>query len=172
MLAVWVDDTILTGSNTSAVQQLKSDLKRRFKMKDEGELSWCLGTRISAHEDHITIDQEQYVEDVLARFGMSNCKPANTPAALGIHLTKQDAPQTSQEAMEMKAVPYRSAVGSLLYASIRTRPDIASAVRAVAKFSSNPGKKHWTAVKRIFRYLKGTSSYGISFSRGGSPLIG
>jgi hypothetical protein len=172
MLAVWVDDTILTGSNTSATQQLKSDLKRRFKMKDEGELSWCLGMRISTHGDHVTMDQEQYIENMLARFGMSNCKPAKTPAALGIHLTKQDAPQTSQEAMEMKSVPYRSAVGSLLYASIRTRPDIASAVRAVAKFSSNPGNKHWTAVKRIFRYLKGTSSYGISFSRGGPPLLG
>ena len=103
---------------------------------------------------------------------MSDCKPAPTPAALGVRLTKQDCPKTQQEVIQMNDVPYRSSAGSLLYASIRTRPDIAFAVRAVAKFSSNPGKKHWTAVKRILRYLKGTTSLGLTFSRGQSKLLG
>jgi hypothetical protein len=169
MIAVWVDDFILSGSGENRIQKLKAALSSRFKMKDEGEVTWCLGMRISRHEDgRITIDQEQYIKDMLDRFGMSNCKPAPTPAALGVRLTKQDACSEN----EMKTVPYRAAVGSLLYASIRTRPDISSAVQAVAKFSSNPGKKHWTAVKRIFRYLKGTSSLGLSFSRGKSKLVG
>lgn len=172
ILAVWVDDMILTGSDAKAILSLKSDLKQRFKMKDEGELKWCLGMRISYHKDRITIDQEQYIKNMLARFGMDECKAAPTPASLGVRLSKKDSPRTNQEALEMKSIPYRSGVGSLLYASIRTRPDIASAVRAVAKFNDNPGKKHWTAVKRIFRYLKGTISHGISFSRGGRGLLG
>ena len=173
MVTVWVDDLILTGAHQQRINKLKTQLSNRFKMKDEGELNWCLGMRIITHQDgHITMDQEQYIKTMLARFKMSECKPASTPAALGVRLLKQDGPQTKSEIADMKQVPYRAAVGSLLYASIRTRPDIASAVRAVAKFSNNPGKKHWTAVKRIFRYLKGTTSFGISFSRGKSQLVG
>ena len=59
---------------------------------------------------------------------------------------------------------YQSAVGSLLYLSGWTRPDIAFAVRNVARFCSNPTKEHWTAVKRILRYLKGTAHYGLMYS--------
>ena len=104
---------ILTGSDAKAILSLKSDLKQRFKMKDEGELKWCLGMRISYHKDRITIDQEQYIKNMLARFGMDECKAAPTPASLGVRLSKKDSPRTNQEALEMKSIPYRSGVGSL-----------------------------------------------------------
>ena len=61
----------------------------------------------------------------------------------------------------MSHVPYSSAVGSLMYAMVYTRPDIAHAVGVLSRFMSNPGKEHWTAVKRVFRYLRGTSDYGL-----------
>lgn len=65
----------------------------------------------------------------------------------------------------MKDVPYREAVGSILYLAQCTRPDISFAVGNVSQFNKNPGKAHWNAVKRIFRYLKGTIDYKLSFSQ-------
>ena len=109
MVTVWVDDLILTGAHQQRINKLKTQLSNRFKMKDEGELNWCLGMRIITHQDgHITMDQEQYIKTMLARFKMSECKPASTPAALGVRLLKQDGPQTKSEIADMKEVPYRA----------------------------------------------------------------
>ena len=63
----------------------------------------------------------------------------------------------------MSRVPYASAVGSLMYGMVYTRPDIAHAVGVLSRFMSNPGKEHWTAVKWVFRYLRGTSDYGLCY---------
>ncbi len=63
---------------------------------------------------------------------------------------------------------YQAAVGSLLYLSSRTRPDIAFVVNSAARFCSNPTKEHWTAVKRIFRYLRGTTEFGLLYCKGES----
>ena len=65
----------------------------------------------------------------------------------------------------MSRVPYASAVGSLMYAMVCTRPDIAHAVGVLSRFMSNPGKEHWTAMKQVFRYLHGTSDYGLCYQR-------
>ena len=67
----------------------------------------------------------------------------------------------------MKKVPYRQAIGSLLYLAVATRPDISFAVAAVARYSNNPAPEHWTAVKKIFRYLQDTSSMGIIYPQTG-----
>ena len=69
----------------------------------------------------------------------------------------------------MSRVPYVSAVGGLMYAMVYTRPDIAHAVGVLSRFMSNPGKEHWTAVKRVFRYLRGTSDYGLCYQ--GRPIL-
>ncbi|GJX70823.1 putative RNA-directed DNA polymerase [Tanacetum coccineum] len=73
---------------------------------------------------------------------------------------------------KMDRVPYASAVGSLMYDMVCTRPDLAHAVGVVSRFLSNPGKKHWEAVKWIFRYLRGTSKLGITFINGKLMLVG
>jgi hypothetical protein len=104
---------------------------------------------------------------------MMDCKAAPTPAAVGAVLTKADAPSTDAEKGEMTSIPYRSAVGGLLYLALGTRPDIAAAVVAVSRFNANPGPTHWTAVKRVLRYLKGTQELGITYSRSETPeLVG
>ena len=73
----------------------------------------------------------------------------------------------------MRNVPYHKAVGSLMYASLGTRPDITYAVQAVSRFSTKPGVAHWEAVKRIFRYLKGTRELWLSYGEGGGKdLVG
>src|ERR1700753_3418731 len=74
----------------------------------------------------------------------------------GIILSEAQCPSTAAEAEEMRSVPYISAIGSLIYLAIATRPDIAYAVGVLARFNTKPGKAHWAAVKHLFRYLKGT----------------
>lgn len=104
---------------------------------------------------------------------MSDCKTAATPFDANQKLSTEMSPKTEKDAEEMSNVPYQEAVGSILYLTQGTRPDIAFAVNTVSKFNSNPGKAHWTAVKRIFRYLNGTKNAKLVFSKsGGSELIG
>jgi len=87
-------------------------------------------------------------------------------------LTKAISPTSKDEELEMKQVPYRSAVGSLIYLVTGTRPDKAVATGEVAKFCENPGKQHWGAVKRILRYLKGTMDVGLLFKPSNVSLEG
>ena len=103
---------------------------------------------------------------------MKDCKPVSTPINSGTKLTKEMSPKTEEEISEMKLVPYRSAVGSLIYLVTGTRPDIAVAVGEVAKYSNNPGRQHWMAVKRILRYLKETVNFGIKCDPKSVDLVG
>ncbi|XP_054717308.1 uncharacterized protein LOC129226705 [Uloborus diversus] len=97
------------------------------------------------------------------RFGMEDCKEASTPIAPNQIITKEMWPQTDEERKSMEKVPYREAIGSLLYASQGTRPDICHAVGVLSRFSNDPGQAHWSCVKRIFRYLKGTINKKLHF---------
>ena len=107
----------------------------------------------------IWIGQPAYTQAVIKKFGLEHCKPVTTPVTPGMKLLKA----TEQSEM-VDAALYQSAVGSLLYLSGWTRPDIAFSVSNVARFCSSPTKEHWTAVKCIFRYLKGTYNYGLLYS--------
>ncbi len=95
---------------------------------------------------------------------MTDCEARSTPAQYGVKLSKSMIPQDQTEEIDMAKVPYKGAVGSLVYAMVGTRPDIAAAVGAVSRFMANPGQAHWRAMKHIFRYLQGTSDRGITFS--------
>ena len=94
---------------------------------------------------------------------MHDSKPVKVPIPVGVSLFAEQCPKTQEEEEDMSCVPYASAVGSLMYAMVCTRPDIAHAVGVLSRFMSKPGKEHWTAVKRVFRYLRGTSDYGLCY---------
>ena len=80
---------------------------------------------------------------------------------MNFKLSSSMCPSSEAERMEMSRVPYASAMGSLMYAMICTRPDIAQAVAVVSRFMADPGKEHWNVVKRILRYIKGTSNVAL-----------
>ena len=101
---------------------------------------------------------------MLNKFKMGDCKSVATPAEPGLKLSLDMSPKIDRERDGMKLIPYKEAVGALLYISTTTRPDISYAVGQVAKFNHNPGLTHWRAVKRIFPYLAGTRKHGIIFS--------
>ena len=104
---------------------------------------------------------------------MTNCHPAATPFEPSQRLDKSMCPESKEEKEDMANVPYKEAIGSLDYLSQVTRPDICYAVNAVSQYSSNPGRKHWEAVKRIFRYLRGTAGNRLVYKKGGNKdLVG
>ncbi|OUC41357.1 integrase core domain protein [Trichinella nativa] len=151
-VGVYVDDLLILSNNESSKNELKMALCERFKMKDLGKAHWCLGIRIMQDVENgtLSIDQEQYIEELLHRFRMSDCKGVKTPLDHNQALSKAMMPRSDEEIKQMHAVPYREAVGCLVYLSQSCRPDICHAVAIVSRFSDNPGKAHWTAVKRIF----------------------
>jgi hypothetical protein len=100
---------------------------------------------------------------------MQECKPVKVPILVGVNLSADQCPKKQEEEEDMSRVPYASAVGSLMYAMVCTIPDIAHAVGVLSRYMSKPGKEHWTTVKRVFRYLHGTASYGLCYE--GRPRL-
>ena len=94
---------------------------------------------------------------------MENAKQARTPLATSIRTTDKDSPSTEAEREQMIGIPYAAAVGSLMYAMVATRPDLAYAVGVVSRYMANPGKRHWEAVKHILRYLRGTTDMALTY---------
>lgn len=165
ILLLYVDDMLVVGPNKDQVQELTAQLAREFDMKDLGPANKILGMQI--HQDRkdrkIWLSQRNYLRKVLWRFNMQDCKPISTPLPINYKLSSSMNPSNEAERMEMSRVPYASVVGSLMYAMICTRLDIAQAVGAVGRFMADPGKDHWNVVKRILRYIKGTSDVALCF---------
>ncbi|KAJ4703555.1 Retrovirus-related Pol polyprotein from transposon TNT 1-94 [Melia azedarach] len=109
------------------------------------------------------LSQKGYIQKILSRFGMSTAKPIDTPSTANAHLSVAFVPKSVEEKEYMSRVPYTSAVGSLMYAMVCTRPDLTQSVSVVSRFMGEPSKEHWQAVKRIFRYLKGTFDVGLIY---------
>ncbi|KAG9453509.1 hypothetical protein H6P81_006413 [Aristolochia fimbriata] len=166
ILTLYVDDMLVAGdSNMKKIDDLKKRLANQFSMKDLGEAKQLLGMQITRDKKKkkLWLSQEGYVKKVLERFNMHESKAVTTTLGSQFKLSKEQGDKSDEEIAHMKTVPYASAIGSLMYAMVSTRPDIAHAVGVVSRFMKNPGKEHWEAVKWIFRYLKGTSDYCLCF---------
>ncbi|GJW71231.1 retrovirus-related pol polyprotein from transposon TNT 1-94 [Tanacetum coccineum] len=136
ILLLYVDDMLIVGKNIGRIAQLKQDLSKSFAMKDLGPAKQILGIRIfrdrGAKKLHIS--QEQYIEKVLRRFNMDKAKVVSSPLTPNFKLTDKDCPSSKKNIKKMDRVPYASVVGSLMYAMVCTRPDLAHAVsEALAK---------------------------------------
>ena len=142
-------------------------LNTHFDMKDLGDAFFVLGIQI--HRDRskgiLGLSQRGYIEKVLKRFNMHSCSSCAAPIQKGDKLSKSQCPQDENERAEMEKVPYASSVGSLMYAQVCTRPDIAFAVNALGRYLSNPGLNHWKVVKKVMRYLQGTKDYMLIYKR-------
>ncbi|KAG2876312.1 Retrovirus-related Pol polyprotein from transposon TNT 1-94 [Phytophthora cactorum] len=160
LVLVYVDDVLITGSSPELIARTKTDLKTRFEMTDSGKCAFVLGIElVDGPDDSVTMCQRRYVDDILKRFAMDECKAVVSPVDMSTRLVPSDA------ATKVNA-PFREAVGALMHLMTATRPDIAYAVGYVSRFMENPQEEHWAAVKRIFRYLQGTKTHGICFKPG------
>nr|GEX07324.1 Gag-Pol polyprotein [Tanacetum cinerariifolium] len=159
------------GPNKDRINKLKAQLAREFEMKDIGPANKILGMQI--HRDRVSrkiwLSQKSYVKKILQRFNMQDCKPISITFPTDVKLSSKMSPTSEKERMEMSRVPYASTVGSLMFAMICTRPDIAHAVGVVSRYMAEPDRGHWEVVKRILRYVKGTSDVALCF--GDSDLI-
>ena len=108
----------------------------------------------------------------MSRLRVNDAKPGTTPLKNHFKLSKKQSPKTTEEREHMSLVPSASADGSLMYAMVCTRPDIAHVVVVVSRYMSNPGKEHWEAVKWLMRYLRGTSSISLYLGKGKVTLQG
>ncbi len=126
MVAVYVEDFLIFGTDEAEIMKIKKQLCSKFKMKDLGVAKQCLGIRITREADKISLDQETYIEDVLERFGMSNCRSVKTPLDPN-QIISSDA-DGKEEAVDF---PYQEIIGSLMYLVQCTRPDLAYAVSSL-----------------------------------------
>ncbi|KAL9268686.1 Retrovirus-related Pol polyprotein from transposon TNT 1-94-like protein, partial [Drosera capensis] len=166
-LVLYVDDILLATNDMCILHETKKFLSSNFEMKDLGKASFVLGIHIHRERSRgiLGLSQKSYIDKVLERFGMQNSKPGNTPVAKGDKFSLNQCPKGNLEIQEMQEVPYASAVGSLMYAQVCTRPDIAYIVGVLGRYLSNLGMDHWKAAKRMMRYLKRTKDHMLTYRR-------
>ncbi len=162
IIGVYVDDIVLAGKTDREIGEVKTALSASFDIKDLGKLHHFLGMNILHNDEkgEVWIGQPIYTENLLKKYGMENSNPAKIP---------MDPSETFMKSTDLDERfdqhLYQSAIGSLSYLSVTTRPDITYSVNKMAKFCVDPSKHHWTGVKHILRYLKGTIQHGITYTK-------
>jgi hypothetical protein len=157
-LVLYVDGILIIRNDIGMLNDVKSYLNKCFSMKDLGEAAYILGIKIYRDRERrlIGLSQSTYVDKVLKRFRMDKAKKGLLPMLSGKILSKAQCPATVKDRKTMSKVPYASAIGSIMYAMLCTRPDVSNALSLTSRYQSDPGVKYWTAVKNILKYLNRT----------------
>ena len=165
-LLLYVDDMVLAASSPALLRDIVNKLKSTFAIKDMGPLAYFLGVDVHRTGDGFFLSQAQYVDDILERAGMLNCKPVATPADTKPKQSISDGKPVSPS----DALFFRSIAGALQYLTL-TRPDIAYAVQQLCLHMHSPHDIHVAMLKRVLRYVKGTPSIGIQLRAMTSPTL-
>ncbi|KAD7116530.1 hypothetical protein E3N88_03798 [Mikania micrantha] len=163
-MLVYVDDIVLTGNNPQVIDTVVQQLGHSFPVQDMGRLSYFLGVEVLQKGPDILLSQQKYILELLQKAGLTDSKPLSSPISTSANLALGDSPPFDNPAR------YRQVVGALQYATL-SRPDISYAVNKVCQFMHFPTTNHWSTVKRILRYLKGTISYGLLVQQNSSPVL-
>ena len=171
-LILYVDDILLIGNNIELLESVKEYLNKSFSMKDLGEAAFILGIKIYRDRSRrlIGLSQSTYLDKVLKKFKMDQSKKGFLPVLQGVKLSKTQCPATTEDRKKMSVIPYASAIGSIMYVMLCTRPDVSLAISMAGRFQSDPGVEHWTAVKNILKYLKRTKEMFLVYG-GDQELI-
>lgn len=166
LFCIHVDDILIAHNSDELADGIVVALQNKWDITDLGEPTRLLGMHLKINHElgTISVHQQDYIESLLKRFNMVECKPADTPHQPGVHLTKTMCPDADR-VDEMKTVPYAELVGSLNWLASTTRPDIATLVGTLCRFISNPGRDHWKAAQRVLKYLSGTTAFGLNYKR-------
>ncbi len=166
-LVVYVDDLLLAASSRPFMNTIKERLSGIFKMKDLGEATFLLGIKVKRDCPNrtISLSQSQYIDTVLLRCNMFDCNPSLTPFESNVKISSfpEDTEVLHEISINGKTVSYRTVVGSLMYAMMGTRPDIAYLVGVLGRYSASPKRAHWDMAKRGLRYLKGTRDLTLTY---------
>jgi transposase InsO family protein len=162
IVCLYVDDMIYTGN--LELTDFKHAMQSEFEMTDLGIMKYFLGIEVHQSAKGIFVCQQKYAADIIKRFRMEGCNPAETPIPLGTKLSKNDEGPTVDSTL------YKSLVGSLLYLTA-TRPDIMYAASLVSRFMESPKDSHWKMAKRILRYVAGTINFGLWYTKSDSNQL-
>ncbi|KAA0066797.1 gag/pol protein [Cucumis melo var. makuwa] len=165
-LVLYVDDILLVKNDVGYLIDIKKWLTTQFQMKDLRDAQYVLGIQIVRNRKNRTLamSQASYIDKMLSRCKMQNSKKGLLPYRYGIHFSKEQCLKTPKDVEDMRNIPYASAVRSLMYAMLCTRPDICYSVGMVTRYQSNTKRDHWTIVKNILKYLRRTKDYMLVYS--------
>jgi hypothetical protein len=169
-IAIYVDDLLLIGPDKSDIQQIKNQLSQRFSMTDLGPIAFYLGMTVTRDRKNriLRLGQRSYLEEGIKTIGLWDSPPQKTP----MNTSRLEPAGEDYLAEPEFKMQYQSAVGTLMYAMLGSRPDIAYAVSCVSRYAANPTVAHMSAVKRIFSYLKGTINFQLTFRGELTDLVG
>ena len=158
-LLVYVDDILVTSNVRSFIDELISNLQLDFAMKDLGQLSYFLGIEATRDSSDLHLRQTRYIINLLDRVNLISIRPYRAPCVSGPKVSKFDGDPL------LDPSEYRHTVGALQYITL-TRPDIAYSVNQLCQHMQAPTTAHWTAAKRVLRYLKTTLDFGLLYKPG------
>ncbi|GJX75918.1 pentatricopeptide repeat-containing protein [Tanacetum coccineum] len=159
IVQIYVDDIIFGSTCQDMCDEFAKIMHDEFEMSMMGELNFFLGLQIKQMEDGIFFNQSKYIKEMLKKFSLEDSKPMKTPMSSDTKLMKDE------ECESVDSTKYRGMIGSLLYLTA-SRPDIMFSVCLCARFQEAPKTSHLEAVKRIFRYIKGTTHLGLWYPKG------
>jgi hypothetical protein len=169
ILLIWVDDFISISTNDKLNDRIEEELRSHFKVKSLGQPSLIISVKIRQGDHVIKLSQTHYIDKLLSKYGLQDANPVSTPMDVTIKLDDTEEAPDEEKISSLSKFGYANLIGSLMYLAVATRPDIAYSVTKLAQYTSAPRSKHWTAIKRVFRYLKGTKYLELVY--GGSPEL-
>lgn len=158
LLVIYVDDIIVTSSEEKTIEQIKNNIRKYFDITDLGHLHYYLGVEVWQTGSSIFISQSKYAKALLDRFRMTNCKISSTPMENGLKFS------TQTDSKEVNESTCRELVRSLIYLT-NIRPDLCFAISYISRFMTAPKVEHWTAAKRVLRYVKRKLDFGILYNK-------
>jgi hypothetical protein len=169
---LYLDDILLIGNDVKMLNSVKEYLNNNFSMKDMGEATYILGIKIYRDKSRrlLALSQSTYLDKVLKRFKMKNSKKGDLLGVKGTSLSVTQSPATEKEKSVMSSIPYASAIGSIMYDMLSTRPDVALALSLTSRYQSNPGMSHWTVIKNILKFLRRTKDMVLVYGGGNVEL--
>jgi len=157
-IAHYVDDLVFMGNDAELIKKFKRTMEKEFEMTDLGHMRYFFGLGVKKLEIGIFVSQERYAEDILSKFKTTSCSLVSTPMELGTKVSKFDGGE------QVDANKYRSLVKSLHYMT-STRLNLMLSVGVVSRHIEKLNYSHWKALKQILRYIRGTISLGLLYTR-------
>lgn len=158
IVAVYVDDLLVTGSDVSMIESFKKQMSQKFEMTDMGKLSYYLGVEVEQSKGCIKLKQTGYAKKIIEKAGLKDCNPTKYPMDPKEQIDKDEGGKT------IDVTRYKSIIGGLRYL-VHTRPDIAYSVGIASRYMERPTTVHQNAAKRILRYIQGTLQFGLVCSK-------
>ena len=162
-MLVYVDDILPASKSRELLDSVKHKLMKNFAVRDLGAATFFLGMEILRDRPNrsLKLVQGRLISEVIGKYGLTGAKTKTTPLSPGVRLATASS---ELELLNTVQFPYSELVGTLLYLSVCTRPDIAHAVGCLSRYMAKPTRDQWNAAMGVLRYLSGTARYGICFS--------